>query len=143
MSDYAYLIVYKEDRLRIRGINSGAEMATLFLARFLARAGKRVIVAAHLEESEQVHEGVEYWDLGEDYNVGRALGRARDVGGYHLISAGRALAILESRREESCKSRILVSHDRSGDDSGLKAKILCKTLDRIICVSNAQKEVFL
>ena len=77
MSDIRYLIVHKDHPIDVNGVNSGAEMATLFLARFLAREGRRVVVAAQLKHGEETHLGVEYWDLGAEYNAAAALVRAR------------------------------------------------------------------
>jgi glycosyltransferase involved in cell wall biosynthesis len=142
MSNSKYLIIHKDHALTIHGVNSGAEMATLSLARFLQRAGHAVVVAAQLVEDEQVHEGVSFWDLQDDFNVTAILERARELGSYHLISGGRAQAILESRNESACQSRILISHDRSGNDTGIQPAVLTRVADAVICVSRAQRDVF-
>lgn len=143
MRQNSYLIVHKDHPLDVRGINSGAEMATRMLAAFLARRGHNVVVCAQLVDGETELDGVRYWDLGKDFNVSAALERARQLPPYHLISAGRALPLLESRREANCLSRTLISHDRSGNDCGINAAALCAAVDRIICVSRAQRDVFL
>jgi glycosyltransferase involved in cell wall biosynthesis/Flp pilus assembly protein TadD len=144
MSDPAYLLIHKDHPLSIHGVNSGAEMATLCLARYLAREGKRMVVAAQITTAEETHDGIEFWDLGDDFNVTEALARARsELGSYHLISAGRAQAILESRNDDCCVSRTLISHDRSGNDTGIRPAVLARVVDNIICVSHAQSRVFL
>ncbi len=142
MSDNAYLLFHKDHPLNLDGANSGAEMATRSLARFLARAGKRVVVCAQLVGNEIERDGVEYWNLGETFEVKRALVRARSLGHYHLISAGRAQPIMESREEKECSSRTLICHDPSGAATGISPKILSKIVDGIICVSEAQKQLF-
>ncbi|MCB0340031.1 MAG: glycosyltransferase family 4 protein, partial [Bdellovibrionales bacterium] len=118
-------------------------MATLYLARYLAREGKRVIVAAQLVEQECTECGVEFWDIGPTYDIEALLKRARILGGYHLISSGRAIPIILAQNEELCLSRIIISHDRSSNDTGLKPQILAGLVDQIVCVSNAQKDFFL
>lgn len=138
----AYLIVHKDHALSVRGINAGAEMATRMLARYLVRAGRQVIVAAQLVENEQVYEGVEFWDLGPSFDVSSVLTRIRPIGPYHLISAGRALPVFESRSEPLCLSRTLITHDRTGNDTGIHPAILSRVVDHILCVSHAQADSF-
>ena len=75
-----YLIFHKDHLMHVRGINSGAEMANIFLARYLKKSGRRVIIAGILDEGETEHEGVEFWDLGKSFDVSKALIRARDIG---------------------------------------------------------------
>ncbi|MCB0328293.1 MAG: glycosyltransferase [Bdellovibrionales bacterium] len=138
-----YLLVHKDHPLRVSGINAGAEMATLHLARFLAKSGTKVVVAAQLVEGETTHGGVEFWDLGEEYNVKGALERMRSYGDYHLISAGRAQPFYFVQDDPHCLSKILISHDRSGNDTGINPKALCHYVDRVVCVSDAQRQVFI
>lgn len=143
MRSDTYLIFHKDHPLHLHGVNAGAEMATLYLATFLARAGKRVVLCAQVVEGEQTHEGVECWDLGPDYNVGKALERASSLGPYHLISCGRAQSILESRKENNCVTRSIMSQDRQSCDTGISARVLSLNVDNIICASNAQREFFI
>ncbi len=144
MKDINYLIVHKDHSFDIRGVNAGAEMATRFLARYLVEQGKRVIVAAQIaDELEGTIDGVEYWDLGARYDVRGVLQRAREEGAYHLISSGRSQAIFESEGDPLCKSRMLICHDRSANDTGINPVVLCQHLDQVICVSEAQRQVYL
>ncbi len=143
MTDTFYLIIYRDSPLDPRTIMSGAEMATLYLAKFLTRAGKSVVVAAQLKDVEITIDGVEYWDLGPDYDTGAALARAAQRGNFHLICPGRALAILQSKGLPECRSRILITHDRAAGDSGIAPKILEQRCDKIVCVSRAQEQLFL
>ncbi len=140
-----YLIIHKDHLLDVQGVNSGAEMATLFLARYLARMGKKVVVAGQLKNGvESADRGVDFWDLGSSFDVRTAVQRAaRELGSYHVISAGRAQPIFEVRGDEHCVSRTLISHDRSGNDTGIHPKVLCQLVDQVICVSQAQKDVFI
>ncbi|MCB0333217.1 MAG: glycosyltransferase, partial [Bdellovibrionales bacterium] len=144
MKDISYLIVHKDHSFDIRGVNAGAEMATRFLARYLVEQGKRVIVAAQITDGlEGTIDGVEYWDLGSRYDVRGILHRASQEGPYHLISSGRSQAIFESEGDPQCKSRMLISHDRSANDTGINPVVLCEHLDHVICVSEAQRQVYL
>lgn len=143
MSQGVYLIFHKDHPLHVHGINSGAEMATRNQAKYLARLGKQVIVCAELAEAECTHEGVQFWNLGRDFDVGKAIERARSIGPYHLISAGRAIPILQSRGESGCISRTLICHDPSGTASGIRNDILCRVANGVVCVSNAQRELFI
>ncbi len=145
MKNKSYLIVHKDYSLSVKGVNAGAEMATLFLARYLVKEGCRVVIAAELREGEeQVDRGVEFWDLGKGYDVRAAFTRAeRELGQYHLISSGRALAVLMSGNYPGCQSRILISHDRTSNDTGISAAALSAAVDKIVCVSEAQREFFI
>ncbi len=97
MSKDTYLIVHKDHCIDLAGVNSGAETATLWLARTIAARGNQVVVAAQLKGGDEFWNGVQFWDLGPDFNVQGAIERARTLGAYHLISACRALPILLSR----------------------------------------------
>lgn len=155
MSINSYLLIHKDHPINLDGVNSGAEMATLSMAYQLARMGKHVVVAAELrptaivprvDSANQISylkNAVEFWDLGADFNTLATLNRMSSQGKYHLISGGRAQAILESRNDKRCVSRTLIIHDPSGAALGVRADIVTKIADKIICVSQAQKELFL
>lgn len=101
-------------------------------------------MAAQFSESGDIEEdGVLFWNLGERFEVESILARARSLGNYHLISAGRALPILASQLEPCCQSRTLICHDPSGTASGVNSDILCKNSDCVVCVSEAQKQLFI
>lgn len=142
MSKNSYLLIHKDHPINLSGVNSGAETATLWLARTLAARGARVVLAAQLVGGESVYHGVECWDLGPDFDVQGALIRARSLGSYHLISACRALPILLSRSESACISRFFIAHDPSAGALGIKPQVLNACVDGIICVSEAQKGLF-
>ncbi len=141
MSSAAYLIFHKDHPLHVQGLNSGAEMATLQLARYLVRAGHRVVVCGELPAGECEHDGVAYWDFGENFEVEHLLDRAKSLGQYHLISAGRALPIMQSRGRNECLTRSFISHDPVGQAAGINNQSLSRICDGIICVSNAQKDL--
>lgn len=142
MSIANYLIVHTEHLLHVGGVNSGAEMATLSLAKYLARSGRRVVVCGRLDTEDCERDGVTFWDLGASYDVAGGLARARALGTYHLISSGRAAPLLLSTRETGCLSRSLISHDRSANDSGLSLTVLSRIVDHVFCVSDAQRRIF-
>lgn len=144
MSDINYLIVHSDHPMMARGVNSGAETATLWLARTLARRGARVVLAARIREGEDlVDQGVEFWDLKESYDVGGALDRARDeLGEFHLVSVCKILAVALSQGREECLSRTFMAHDPSANAAGLKPEIICRICDNVFCVSEAQKSLF-
>ncbi len=137
-----FLIFHKDHPLDVLGPNSGAETATLALARTFAKRGHKVVVAGCLKQGSLERDGVQYWDLGENFDVGLGLKKAETLGGYYLISAGRALPLLQSRAESACLKRFLICHDPSGSATGIQAAILSRVADRVICVSEAQKKLF-
>jgi glycosyltransferase involved in cell wall biosynthesis len=135
-----YLIVHSDHPLDPIGPNSGAEMATLNHARYIAATGRRVCLAARLKQPITQDQGVDFIDLGASYDIERALDWADTQGTYVLLAAGKAFSIMLSRRRERCLRRILITHDRCAGDSGLKPEVLDLVCDGIVCVSHAQKE---
>ncbi len=135
-----YLIVHSDHPLDPVGPNSGAEMATLNHARYIAATGRRVCLAARLKQPISEDRGVQFIDLGASYDIERALDWADAQGTYVLLAAGKAFSIMASRRRERCLRRILITHDRCAGDSGLKPEVLDVICDGIVCVSHAQKE---
>ena len=135
-----YLIVHSDHPLDPLGPNSGAEMATLNHARYIAATGRVVCLAARLKQSIAFDQGVHFIDLGASYDIERALDWADAQGRYVLLAAGKAFSIILSRRRERCIRRLLITHDRCAGDSGLKPEVLEHLCDGIICVSHAQKE---
>jgi glycosyltransferase involved in cell wall biosynthesis/Tfp pilus assembly protein PilF len=142
MSNISYLIIHKDHPVDILGVNGGAETATLWLARTMAALGSRVVVAAQLSCAECSDQGVEFWDLGLSYDVQGILARARGLGSYHLIAASSALPILLSRGEQSCASRFFIAQDQSSAVLGITPQVLSAMVDGLICVSEAQKGLF-
>ncbi len=135
-----YLLVHSDHPLDPLGPNSGAEMATLNQARALALSGRTVCVAARLRQPLQFDRGVTFIDLGPSYDVERALDWADSHGQYVLLAAGKAVALHLSRRRERCIKRLLITHDRSAGDCGLRPDVLEHCCDHILCVSHAQRE---
>lgn len=134
-----YLIVHSDHTLDPTGPNSGAEMATLNHARYIAATGRRVCIAARLKHAIDVDQGVHFIDLGASYDIERALDWADAQGPYVLLAAGKAFSIILSRRREQCVRRVLITHDRCAGDSGLKPDVLEHVCDSIVCVSESQK----
>jgi glycosyltransferase involved in cell wall biosynthesis len=135
-----YLIVHSDHPLDPIGPNSGAEMATLNHARYIAATGRRVCLAARLKQPISHDHGVHFIDLGASYDIERALDWADTQGTYVLLAAGKAFSIVLSRRRERCVRRILITHDRCAGDSGLKPEVLDVICDGIVCVSYAQRD---
>lgn len=135
-----YLIVHSDHPLDPTGPNSGAEMATLNHARYIAKTGRRVCLAARLKHPVTEDKGVHFIDLGASYDIERALDWADTQGTYVLLAAGKAFSIMLSRRRERCLRRILITHDRCAGDSGLKPEVLDVVCDGIVCVSYAQRD---
>ncbi len=142
MSAIGYLIIHKDHPFYPGQINSGAEMATICLAQALKQAGKCVHVAGILPDGDCEIAGIEFWDLGPGFNVNNALQRAAQHGCYHLISAGRAIPLALAAGVKECVSATLICHDPSGTASGINNKSLAELADAVICVSKAQKELF-
>lgn len=135
-----YLIVHSDHPLDPIGPNSGAEMATLNQARALAKAGYSVCVAAILKQGIAFDRGVTFIDLGPAYEVERALDWADSQGEYNLIAAGKAVALFLARSRPRCRKRLLVTHDRTVSNAGVKPALLEHICDHILCVSHAQRE---
>jgi glycosyltransferase involved in cell wall biosynthesis/tetratricopeptide (TPR) repeat protein len=126
------------------GVNSGAETATLWLARTLARRGARVVLAARVKEGRDLaDQGVEFWNLGDGYAVSKLLDRAKtELGTYHLLSVCKILSVALAAERPECLSRTFMAHDPSASAAGLKPDIICKMADNVFCVSEAQKGLF-
>lgn len=135
-----YLLVHSDHPLDPLGPNSGAEMATLNQARAIAQSGRRVCVAARLKQPTKTDGGVHFIDLGPAYEIERAIEWAEAQGPYVLLAAGKAFALLLSRRSPQCVKRVLITHDRSAGDCGLRPELLEHVCDHILCVSHAQRE---
>lgn len=139
-----YIIIHKDYPINVLGINSGAETATLALARYLAALDKTVIVAGILGEGRDLFDkGVTYWDLGQTFNLIELFRRAKSVGPFHLISAGRSFPFLLVQEDPNCVSKTIISHDRSGNDSGMNPRVASQIIDNVVCVSQAQKAIMI
>ncbi len=142
MSKNTYLFFHSDHPLHLVGQNSGAENATLSLSSALSAQGHRVIVCANLIDSKEcIKKEVEFWNFGENYDIASIFKRAKDLDDYILISACRALPIIQSQSEKNCLKRFLICHDPSSGAFGIKPEILTRICDGVICVSNAQKEL--
>ena len=79
----------------------------------------------------------------KNYDVENVIQRISKEGEYILISACRALPVLFAKNDPNCIKKIFVAHDPSGSALGIKASILSNLVDQIVCVSEAQKQLFL
>ncbi|MCB0337800.1 MAG: glycosyltransferase family 4 protein, partial [Bdellovibrionales bacterium] len=143
MNTTQFVICHTEHEIDVTGPNAGAEMATRHLARFIAKAGHKVSVLGIIKGGDQFLDGVHFIDLGSSYNVRQGLERIAQSGPYHLITAGRAIPLFVAQFDTNCLTKTLITHDRAGNDTGIKPKVLCQNVDRVVCVSNAQRQVFL
>lgn len=138
-----YLFVHKDYPIDTDGVNSGAETASLWLARTLAMLGKKVILAAQLKRPECTKWGVEFWDLGPSYDVPGILKRASAINSYRLFASCRAWPLVLGCSDTNCVSTHLMAHDPSSGALGLSPKLLQHYADSVFCVSNAQAELFI
>lgn len=136
-----YLIINTDHPFDPEGINSGAENATVEHARALTKLGMSVTVGCILKGGERECEGIRYADLGQNYDIKHALDIVSREGDFHLISEGKTIAFFLAREYPECRSKILVSHDRSLNDTGVRAAVLERLVDKVICVSEAQKQI--
>jgi glycosyltransferase involved in cell wall biosynthesis/Tfp pilus assembly protein PilF len=138
-----FLFFHKDHPLNVSGCNSGAENATLWLAKTLAARGASVVVAGIIPEGTHQKDNVQFLDLGRTFDTRIAFDFMEAKGKhFHLISACRALPILESRHNPLCLSRGFIAHDPSSGAAGITPVILSDAADYMVCVSQAQKNLF-
>lgn len=141
MSTPHIVIVHKDHLIDLEGVNGGAETATLALASALSDLGIRVTLAAPLRGKSQTK--FEVYDLSPCYNTPELLAYVSNTGPYHLISTGRAQALIESLSDENCLSRNIILHEQVSDSIGVSVQTLSSTLDQGFFVSNAQLDGYL
>ena len=130
------LFFHYEKPLNPAGVNGGAEMALIHMARALAKQGCRVSVAGNLPGPGGRLEGVEYINIGADYNYHRLLaerGSEFEV----IISSARADVLEESLKYRNFRLRLLWLHvDVLGVVKRSPGRIeeIC---DAALCVSEA------
>ncbi|MCC6931809.1 MAG: glycosyltransferase family 4 protein [Deltaproteobacteria bacterium] len=145
------LIVHKDQILNPVGVNGGAEMASLALAKSLCQAGVNVFFAGNLDElfwqsiavEHNVHQGICYLNLGPSYDTVRVFYEMEEVyqvKSYHLIVMCCAQALLESRYNEKIETRIFVDHEPSCNAFGVSPAVIARIADQVVSVSSAQKE---
>lgn len=142
MNAARFLIFHKDHPLHTEGVNSGAENATLWLARALHARGHEVFVAGTIVEGSSVKWGINFIDIGVNFQTKIAFDIINAKGHYHLISACRAFPILEAQNDSLCLSTGFIAHDPSSGAAGIKPSILSNICDHVICVSEAQKKLF-
>ncbi len=126
------------------GVNAGGgESATLGLAKSIRKKGHRVIACANLPEGETEAHGIEFWNFGSSYSLKTIELRLRDIGSYHSIAATLGLPFLFLSDHKNCLSKILINHAPSCNASGVTPNTLFTWIDRMICVSEAQKKMII
>lgn len=118
-------------------------MATRHLARFLAKAGHRVVVAGALTEQERIVDNVEYWDTGPSYDLNAVFERAKQLGNYHFIGANSPKACQLATTQTSVQSILLILHSQPASSAGLIANELNDVCDKIVMVSKAQADLYI
>lgn len=144
------VIFHKDHTLDPAGVNAGAETATILLAREFAQQGFKIFVAAQLpaefskaNSGKRSADGVIYIDLGETFDTKKVFDDLVSLHGlerYHLIVASRAQALLESRGRKEIISRLFISHEPTAVGLGMQPSIIGKIADKVICVSDAQRQ---
>jgi glycosyltransferase involved in cell wall biosynthesis/GT2 family glycosyltransferase/tetratricopeptide (TPR) repeat protein len=105
-----YVIFHKDHPFSPTGIHSGAEMATIHLARALRRIGRQVTVIGKIKTGSCEHDGVHYLDLGAGYDPRAGLSRL-DGPVEALIAVTRADIIRCSLDFPSIAKRLLWLQD--------------------------------
>lgn len=122
------------------GINAGGgESATISLARAFKRLGHRVIACANLPNGDCLHDGVEFWNFTASYNLALIEERLSKIGPYICIAATLVHPFLVLPKHKHCRARILLNHSPSPFASGLEPATVMNLIDRMICVSQAQR----
>jgi glycosyltransferase involved in cell wall biosynthesis len=145
MSAKATVVIFFNDwKVFPRGVNAGGgESATVALAKEIVALGYRVIACANLPEGETIHNGIEYWNFGNGYNIHTLEKRLRDIGPYHALAATLVHPFLLLREHRHCLSRVVINHAPSPHASGLEPATALELVDCMICVSHAQRSLIL
>lgn len=140
MTPRTFLIFANDLPLKPSGIRpGGGEVATVNLAFALAELGHRVVLACVLEGAETTVNGVEFWDLGESYDVKSAVTRARELGEYHVVAATLSFGLFVAKHEPGVRSRIFIWHAATASFMGLSPRTASLAVDRLVCVSESQR----
>ncbi len=146
------VIVHKDHRISPVGPCAGAETATIALARAFSRLGKRVYLAGILppefvtevsKTSGTFLDGVTYIDLTPEYNTQLLFHQLEVIRGillYDFIAVSKPLALLQTQYNPRVRSRIFITHEPTVMDFGLQPQTIANNVDRIVCVSAAQRE---
>ena len=146
------VIIHKEQIINPAGINGGAEMASLALARTISKQGALVYFAGNLApefvatlgaQGFSAADNLHYLNLGPSYDTVRAfydLEEVYKINDYHLIVMCCAQSLLESRYNNKIKTRIFVDHEPSCNGFGVSPAVIACIADHIVAVSSVQKE---
>ncbi|MDZ4784743.1 MAG: glycosyltransferase [bacterium] len=135
-----FLFVHTDHPIDPLGSNGGAEMATIYQARNIAKLGFKVIVGAILPNGNKIDQGVEFQDLTLNYDVEKLLKKVAQQGEFALYSTGKSLPLVLSKDIKQCKFRGLISHVGSIGDIGLRPEVFANHVDKIVCVSKAHQQ---
>lgn len=140
----AVVLFFNDWKVYPNGVNAGGgESATLALAKAIQVEGYRVIACANLPAGEGVFHGIEFWNFGESYELGKIEERLRALPAYHCICATLVHPLLFIQSHQNCLSRILVNHAPSARASGLEPITVMNLIDTMVCVSHAQRALLM
>ena len=127
-----------------QGVNAGGgESATMALARAMRKQGYRVIACANLPEGEGTFHDIEFWDFGSGYDLSKIEIRLRELPSYHCLCATLVHPLLLIKNHKQCLSRIVINHAPSIRASGLEPVTMMNIIDRMVCVSHAQRALLM
>lgn len=138
----AILFFHYEKPLNPEGVNAGAEMALIHMARALVKKGCRVSVAGYLTGAPGVHQGVRFIDMGVNYDYAKVLA-AEAAKHQVVISSARADVLEEAAKYEKLKLKILWLHVDSLSVVRRSAGQIEALCDGVICVSQAHGEMMM
>ena len=138
------VIFFNDWKVYPEGVNAGGgESATLALAKAIQAQGYRVVACANLPTGEGVFHGIEFWNFGESYELRKIEERLQALPAYHCICATLVHPLLLIQNHQNCLSRILINHAPSARASGLEPTTLMNLIDKMVCVSNAQRALLM
>lgn len=119
--------------------NAGGEMATLHLAKAFVLEGYKTFCLGNLPEGDSVHHGIQFVNIGEEYNVKRGIERVRaERNPFIMLSATLSYSLFECSNDPLCCARILIVHSPFTNLSGLLPKTTSLSTDAMVCVSYSQ-----
>ncbi len=137
------VIFFNDSEVHPSGINAGGgESATLALAKAIKAAGWNVYACGFLPEGDTVVDGITFWDFGPDFRVDKLIPRLKNIGNFHCLSSSIVHPFLLMRELENCISKVIINHSPSETVSGIMPKTVFNIIDRMICVSDAQRKMF-
>jgi glycosyltransferase involved in cell wall biosynthesis len=141
MKDKPTVVIFFNDwEVFPEGVNAGGgETSTLALAREIVGLGYRVIACANLPKGECNAHGIQFWNFGSSYALHEIEKRLRDIGDYYAVCATLVHPVLLLKSHPNCRAAIVINHAPSAYASGLEPVTVLEVVDRMLCVSHAQR----